>query len=46
MIDAPSRHFPDRIEIELHDDPENTGFSIPLYHEGQRIWLTAIFPGC
>jgi hypothetical protein len=42
MIDAQSRHFPDRIEIELHDDPENiartTGFSIPLYHERQSIW--------
>jgi hypothetical protein len=35
MIDEPSRHFPDRIEIELHVDPDNlgesTGFLIPLY---------------
>jgi S1-C subfamily serine protease len=42
MIDAPSEHFPDRIEIELHDDPENiastTGFSIPLYQAGQSVW--------
>jgi S1-C subfamily serine protease len=42
MIDAPSKHFPDRIEIELHDDPENiartTGFSIPLYQEGRSVW--------
>jgi S1-C subfamily serine protease len=42
MIDAPSQHFPDRIEIELHDDPENiartTGFSIPLYQERQSVW--------
>ena len=42
MIDAPSKHFPDRIEIELHSDPENiaktTGFSIPLYQGGQSVW--------
>ena len=35
MIDEPSKHFPDRIEVELHVDPANmarsTGFSIPLY---------------
>jgi len=42
MIDAPSEHFPDRIEIELHSDRENlartTGFSIPLYQGGQSVW--------
>ena len=42
MFDAPSQHFPDRIEIELHTDPENiaktTGFSIPLYQAGQSVW--------
>lgn len=42
MIDEPSKHFPDRIEIELHTDPDNmarsTGFSIPLYREGKSIW--------
>ena len=42
MIDEPSKHFPDRIEIELHNDPENvastTGFSIPLYQERRSIW--------
>lgn len=30
LSDAPSKHFPDRIEIELHTNPENlaesTGF--------------------
>src|SRR5258707_9699782 len=35
MFDKPSDHFPDRLEIELHIDPENmaqsTWFSIPLY---------------
>jgi hypothetical protein len=42
MIDEPSKHFPDRIEIELHIDPANmsqsTGFSIPLYQGGKSIW--------
>ena len=40
--DEPSKHFPDRIEIELHIDPDNiaksTGFSIPLYRHGKSIW--------
>ncbi len=34
LLDKPSGHFPDRIEIELHIDSDNlaesTGFSIPL----------------
>ncbi len=42
LIDEPSEHFPDRIEIELHIDPDNlatsTGFSIPLYRDGNSIW--------
>src|SRR6266851_5498456 len=42
MIDEPSEHFPDRIEIELHTDPDNmarsTGFSIPLYRNGKSVW--------
>lgn len=42
LLDAPSKHFPDRIEIELHIDPDNlarsTGFSIPLYRDGKSIW--------
>lgn len=42
LIDEPSKHFPDRIEIELHTDPDNlalsTGFSIPLYLDGKSIW--------
>jgi len=42
IIDEPSDHFPDRIEIELHVDPNNlaksTGFSIPLYQYGKSIW--------
>ncbi|MGV0952624.1 MAG: trypsin-like peptidase domain-containing protein [Azonexus sp.] len=42
MIDKPSKHFPDRIEVELHIDPDNmaksTGFSIPLYRNGKSLW--------
>jgi hypothetical protein len=42
LVDAPSKHFPDRIEIEIHVDPDNlahsTGFSIPLYRNGKSIW--------
>lgn len=42
VIDAPSQHFPNRIEIELHIDPDNlagsTGFSIPLYRDGKSVW--------
>ena len=46
MIDEPSKHFPNRIEIELHIDANNmaqsTGFSIPLYQDGKSIWRQAI----
>ncbi len=42
LLDEASQHSPDRIEIELHDDPGNlaqsTGFSIPLYRGGERVW--------
>ena len=42
MIDKPSDHFPDRIEIELHIDEDNlarsTGLSIPLYRDGRSLW--------
>lgn len=45
VIDEPSKHFPDRLEIELHIDAENiahsTGFSIPLYKDGRSIWRQA-----
>lgn len=46
MIDEPSEHFPDRIEIEIHIDPGNmassTGFSIPLYRDGTSLWRQGI----
>jgi S1-C subfamily serine protease len=45
LMDAPAKHYPDRIEIELHTNPKNlaesTGFSIPLYRGGMAIWRQA-----
>ena len=46
MSDEASQHFPDRIEIELHVDPDNlaesTGFSIPLYRDGKSAWRQGV----
>ena len=42
LIDEPSPHLPDRIEIELHMDEvdltRSTGFSVLLYRDGKSIW--------
>lgn len=42
LIDVPSRHFPDRVEITLHTQATNatqsTGLSILLYSQGQGVW--------
>lgn len=42
FFDEPSKHFPDRIEIELHNNPDDiagsSGFSIPLYRSGKAVW--------
>lgn len=42
VIDEPSAHRPDRIEIELHTDEldltRSIGFSVLLYRKGQAIW--------
>src|SRR4249920_1757234 len=42
LMDEPSKHFPDRIEIELHIEADNmaksTALSIPLYRDGKAIW--------
>jgi S1-C subfamily serine protease len=42
LFDHPSRHFPNRIEIELHNDPENLtrsiGLSVLLYQQDQPVW--------
>lgn len=41
-----SKHFPTRIEIELHTNPANiaeaTNFSIPLYRDGKRLWCQGL----
>ena len=46
MSDKASRHSPDRIEIELHVDPDNLaesiGFSIPLYRDGKSAWRQGV----
>jgi hypothetical protein len=42
LIDRPTDHQPDRIEIELHLHPSDltrsTGFSIPLYRDARSLW--------
>ncbi|MDP2074780.1 serine protease [Hydrogenophaga sp.] len=42
VIDEDTKHFPDRLEIELHLDASNltrsTGFSMLLYDEGEAVW--------
>lgn len=42
VIDEATEHLPDRIEIELHTDAANlsksTGFSLPLYTDGESLW--------
>ncbi len=42
VLDEASGHHPDRIEIELHINPENLAdtvrFSIPLYRDGKSVW--------
>jgi S1-C subfamily serine protease len=46
VIDEPSQHFPDRLEIELHVDAGNmahsTGFSMLLYRGGKSVWRQAV----
>ncbi len=42
VLDEPAKHFPDRIEIELHLDgidlTRSTGFSVPLYKDAKSLW--------
>jgi len=42
VFDKPTGHFPDRIEIELHDDTSNlthsVGLSVLLYEDGKSVW--------
>lgn len=45
MVDEPSNHIPDSLQIELHNDPDNLAssvvFIIPLYNNGNRLWRQA-----
>jgi S1-C subfamily serine protease len=42
LIDEPSQHFPNRIEIEIHtrqdDLGRSTSFSLMLYRDGKSLW--------
>jgi S1-C subfamily serine protease len=42
LVDEPSKHFPNRIEIEIHTSADNltasTGLSVLLYRDGKSIW--------
>src|SRR5688572_5206993 len=42
VFDAPTVHYPNRIEIELHTDAANltrsTGLSVLLYQDGRSVW--------
>jgi len=46
VLDRPSHHFPDLIEIELHIDAGNlarsTVYSIPLYRDRKSVWRTGL----
>lgn len=46
LIDEPSQHYPDRLEIEMHVDKMNltemTVVSVPLIDHGERQWRQAI----
>jgi S1-C subfamily serine protease len=42
VVDAPSKHFPSHLEIEVHtsggDMGKSIGFSVPLYRDGKSLW--------
>ena len=42
VIDEPTRHFPNRIEFDVHSNPDDLGSSVPfsvmLYENGKSIW--------
>lgn len=46
MCDEGSGHRPDRIEVDLHVDPDNIAqfvpFSIPLYRDGASLWRQGV----
>jgi S1-C subfamily serine protease len=42
VSDEPTKHYPDRIQIEIHTDATNltrsVGFSVLLYADGKSVW--------
>ena len=46
VVDDPTNHHPDRIDIELHVDADNmavaTSFSIPLFVDGKSAWRQGV----
>lgn len=46
VLDEPTGHRPDRIEIKLHTNPDNVAetvqFSIPLYVDAVPVWREAV----
>ncbi len=49
LIDVPTGHFPDRVEVELHVDERDLSrsvtLSLPLYQSGQALWRQATDSG-
>jgi S1-C subfamily serine protease len=49
LVDEPSKHFPDRVEIEFHTDARNMTqsrmLSVLLYRDGRSIWHQGSDPG-
>jgi hypothetical protein len=49
VIDEATNHRPDRLEIELHVDPQNIAsiapLSIPLYRAGEPVWRQGVDSG-
>lgn len=49
VIDEPTSHFPDRIELTLHTDRVDLtrcgGLSVPLYRDGAAVWRQATDSG-
>ena len=49
LIDVPTKHFPNRIDIELHTDAVNltlsTSLTVWLYNDGKSAWRQGSDPG-
>jgi len=46
VLDEANQHRPERLEIELHVDPENVAvtsqFSVPLYRDKKPLWRQGV----